>query len=1033
MGKRLRIINAGMLWIWVCTTLLLFCTNPGFAQNKTVTGVVKTIDGNPLPGANILLKGSKDIGTSTNVDGKFTLQVPSYQDTLIFSYIGFKTQEIGLNGRSNLSVTMVESRSSAGQVVVVGYGTVKKSDLTGSIATVSPQKVKVQDIPANSIGRLLQGHVAGLQIINSSQGPGAGETVRIRGSSSINGSNSPLIVVDGFPLGDAGNLKQVNPKDIKSIEVLKDASASAIYGSRGANGVILITTKNATPGQTRIRVNQQVTISQFTSKVERWRHPVLMAQLSNEAMRNAGLQPLYIGQTNASGVYYPSVEEIASGTWPYYTRWDKLVFRNAPVSNSTTISASGADDKTRFFLSGNYFTDQGVYIRNDYSKIGYNLSVQRKIFDNLDISFKSIGSKGRQHPNGGLAYWRNPIYPVYDSTGNYYKIGPQDYGNPIALTNEQKIDTKSIDVLSMARVDWNIIPTLKLTSQFNYKYGSYITDSYYPTEYTLTGTDNNGAGYIENWLGRNLISETYVNFDNHYGPNHIKATLGYSYEQDLTRASQLGAFDFVNEVLGNQNMSAGNPQENTVSNSLSQSRLVSGYFRLNYGFENKYLFTFTARDDGSSKFGKDNKWALFPSGAVSWVAGNERFLRRLNVFDELKFRLSYGISGNQGISPYQTLPRYGTAKYYSGGQWEVGIGPGYVVGRTGPDGIFFLWGGIPNPDLKWETTAQTDFGVDLGILENRLHLTFDYYDKTTSDLLRQRILPPSSSYDRMWVNDGKIDNKGFEVTLDGDIVRSSDWHLNATLIYSRNRNKVVSLGNTKVSGLITDPNTGMQYQYSGNSLPQFRQYPNILAIGEPMNVFYGYKTDGIIQSVQEGIKAGLSGIEAQPGEFKYVDINGDGVVNTQDQTIIGNPNPDFSMSLNLNLTYKKFDLGVFFNGVFGRDVLNTQAFNQPSNMPLRWTPDNPTNDYPSLRSGRQTKLSDWWIENGSFVRIQNLTLGYRLDHLPGNLSVRFYVNASDLYTFTNFKGYDPEVGPQGIYSGGIPRLRKITFGANLTF
>jgi hypothetical protein len=284
----------------------------------------------------------------------------------------------------------------------------------------------------------------------------------------------------------------------------------------------------------------------------------------------------------------------------------------------------------------------------------------------------------------------------------------------------------------------------------------------------------------------------------------------------------------------------------------------------------------------------------------------------------------------------------------------------------------------------------------------------------------------------MWVNDGKISNKGFGVTLDGDIVRNSNWFLSATLIYSRNRNKVVSLGNSATSGLLTDPNTGMQYEYSGNSLPQFRQYANILAIGHPMNVFYGYKVDGIIQTTQEGLKDGLTGLQAQPGEFKYVDLNGDGVIDQKDQTIIGNPNPKFSMSLALNLSYKRFSASVFFNGEFGQDVLNTQAFNQPSNEPLRWTPDNPTNNYPSLRSGRQEKFSNWWIENGSFVRIQNVNLGYTVD-LPQNMSVRFFVNASDLFTFTNFKGYDPEVGTNGIYYGGIPRIRKVTVGTNLTF
>lgn len=458
-------------------------------------------------------------------------------------------------------------------------------------------------------------------------------------------------------------------------------------------------------------------------------------------------------------------------------------------------------------------------------------------------------------------------------------------------------------------------------------------------------------------------------------------------------------------------------------------------FRLNYTYDNKYLLTLTARADGSSKFGKNNKWAMFPSGAVSWKAHEEEFIKKLNVFDELKFRFSYGISGNQGISPYQTLSRYGTDKYYNDGDWATTIGPGYVSGWTGPGWIYRVWSGIPNPDLKWETTAQADFGIDMAFFNRRLQVSFDYYDKQTSDLLRERNLALSSGYDKMWVNDGKIQNRGFEVTIDADIVSTKDWHLSGTLIYSRNRNKVKDLGNSIESGLITDPMTGMLFEYSGNNLEQYRDYTNILAIGQPVNVFYGYKVDGIVQTLNEGIDAGLSGDYAQPGEFKYMNLNGDNQISEADKTIIGDPNPDFTASLALNLSWKKFDASIFFNGVFGQDVLNTKAFGQPNNSPLRWTPDNHTNKYPSLREGRQTKISDWWIEDGSFLRIQNLNIGYTFE-LPEKSflsKVRLYMNASNLYTFTKFDGYDPEVGLNGVYSGGYPRLRKWTFGLDLTF
>lgn len=952
--------------------------------------------------------------------------------TLVFSYVGMQNKEVPVNGKGTINVTLLDDALQLEQVVVIGYGSVKKSDVTGSVTSVKTEALK--EIPANSVEGLLQGRAAGLQVINSSQDPGAGATVRIRGGSSLRGSNAPLVVVDGFPLGDAGDLKQINPSDIVNMEILKDASASAIYGSRGANGVIMITTKRAKTGTTNITVRQQITLSQFDTKLDLWRDPVLMASLNNESRINGGLDPLYVGKVSSTGVYYPSVEELQT-TWTTNTRWDDLVFRDTPVSNNTTATISSSNDRTVFNLSANFYTDNGMYIKDDYTKGGYNLSVDHNIYDNFKVRFSNILSRGVRNANGGLSYWRNPIYPVYDENGDYYLTNASDFSHPMAITDLQKNETKSLDVISSVALEWQLFPFLKLTSQLNYKFGKSVSDRYYPKKYTEAGEFSNGQAEIENWEGHNLVSETFANFQKKFDKHDIGAMVGYSYEYYMSRSSGLTGKDFVNEALGNENMGAGNPEKNEIWNGYSDNKLVSGMFRLNYVYDNKYLLTLTARADGSSKFGKNNKWAMFPSGAVSWKAHEESFIKNLNVFDELKFRFSYGISGNQGISPYQTLSRYGTDKYYNDGSWATTIGPGYVSGWTGPGWIYRVWSGIPNPDLKWETTAQADFGIDMAFLNRRLRVSFDYYDKQTSDLLRERNLALSSGYDKMWVNDGKIQNRGFEVTVDADILQTKDWQLSGTLIYSRNRNKVKDLGNTLESGLVTDPMTGMLFEYSGNSLEQYRDYTNILAIGQPVNVFYGYKVDGIVQTLNEGIDAGLSGDYANPGEFKYMNLNGDSEISEADKTIIGDPNPDFTASLALNLSWKKFDVSVFLNGVFGQDVLNTKAFGEPSNSPLRWTPDNPTNKYPSLRDGRQVKISDWWIEDGSFLRVQNLNIGYTFD-LPKKSflsKARIYMNASNLYTFTKFKGYDPEVGLDGVYSGGYPRLRKWTFGLDLTF
>lgn len=1021
---------------WQIMALCMFFSNipVSYAQSPdkiTVAGCVKDAAGDFLIGATVQVKGISG-GTITDIDGNYILKDVPRTATLVFSYVGMQNKEVPVNGKSTINVTLLDDALQLEQVVVIGYGSVKKSDVTGSVTSVKTEALK--EIPANSVEGLLQGRAAGLQVINSSQDPGAGATVRIRGGSSLRGSNAPLVVVDGFPLGDAGDLKQINPSDIVNMEILKDASASAIYGSRGANGVIMITTKRAKTGTTNITVRQQITLSQFDTKLDLWRDPVLMASLNNESRINGGLDPLYVGKVSSTGVYYPSVEELQT-TWTTNTRWDDLVFRDTPVSNNTTATISSSNDRTVFNLSANFYTDNGMYIKDDYTKGGYNLSVDHNIYDNFKVRFSNILSRDVRNANGGLSYWRNPIYPVYDENGDYYLTNASDFSHPMAITDLQKNETKSLDVISSVALEWQLFPFLKLTSQLNYKFGKSVSDRYYPKKYTEAGEFSNGQAEIENWEGHNLVSETFANFQKKFDKHDIGAMVGYSYEYYMSRSSGLTGKDFVNEALGNENMGAGNPEKNEIWNGYSDNKLVSGMFRLNYVYDNKYLLTLTARADGSSKFGKNNKWAMFPSGAVSWKAHEESFIKNLNVFDELKFRFSYGISGNQGISPYQTLSRYGTDKYYNDGSWATTIGPGYVSGWTGPGWIYRVWSGIPNPDLKWETTAQADFGIDMAFLNRRLRVSFDYYDKQTSDLLRERNLALSSGYDKMWVNDGKIQNRGFEVTVDADILQTKDWQLSGTLIYSRNRNKVKDLGNTLESGLVTDPMTGMLFEYSGNSLEQYRDYTNILAIGQPVNVFYGYKVDGIVQTLNEGIDAGLSGDYANPGEFKYMNLNGDSEISEADKTIIGDPNPDFTASLALNLSWKKFDVSVFLNGVFGQDVLNTKAFGEPSNSPLRWTPDNPTNKYPSLRDGRQVKISDWWIEDGSFLRVQNLNIGYTFD-LPKKSflsKARIYMNASNLYTFTKFKGYDPEVGLDGVYSGGYPRLRKWTFGLDLTF
>lgn len=1031
---KVKLFSKFWTFFYLMICLMSLSDYQAFAQERfSVSGVVKDQLNEPIMGASIVSSKGTVKGTITDLDGNFLLENVSVGETFTVSFIGYKSYNFKIKNKEKLLIILEEDSKLLDEVVVVGYGQMKKSDLTGSVASVKAEKLA--DIPTSSIESVLQGRIAGVQVVNASQDPGASSTVRIRGNSSLNGSNSPLVVIDGFPYGEAGNLKHINPQDIVSMEVLKDASASAIYGSRGANGVILITTKKAKKNVMCINIRQQTTLSEFTSELNLWRDPVLMAMLNNESYINAGLTPLYTGNVSSNGVYYPSIEELQT-SWSTNTRWDDLVFRDTPVSNNTTVQLQSSNDRTSFVLSANYFNENGMYIKDTYRKFGGNFSVTHKVFDNLSVKAYANIMHSKRNYNSDLSYSRNPIFPVYDDKGNYWQYSETDYYNPMAITDLRKNETNGLNLISSVLVDYQILPYLNLKGQVNYKHGESINDVYNPKKYTESGVRNQGYGKIVNSKDDNLVFETYATFDKIFKEKHHLTVMGgYSYEQYQSRGSSLAGKGFVNESLGNENLSAGNAESYEISNSFYKTELVSGMARVNYAYDNKYLVTLTARTDGSSKFGKDNQWAFFPSGAISWKLHEEDFIKKLGVFDQLKLRASYGISGNQGISAYQTLSRYGEHKYYNDGAWQTVIGLGYISGYYGEGNRWKYWSGVPNKELKWETTSQVDLGIDMSFFGGRLNVTFDWYDKYTSDLLRERNIAPSSGYDKMWVNDGKIRNRGIELTLDGVAFQNKDWKVGGTFVFSRNKNKVVSLGNVVETGLQTDARTGMLYENYGNSNSTFVSYTNILAVGHPMYVFYGYKVNGMVQSYADGLSAGLSGDFAQPGEYKYVDLDESGTIDENDRCIIGDPNPDWTSSLGIDVQWKNLDFSIFFNGVFGNDVVNMASFNQPNNSHLRWTVDNPTNEYPRLNMNRQTKFSDWWVEDGSFVRIQNMTLGYTIPLSKKKLArnVRFYVNVDNLYTFSGFKGYDPEVGMTGIYSGGYPRLRKWTIGADITF
>ncbi|SEA87742.1 TonB-linked outer membrane protein, SusC/RagA family [Chitinophaga terrae (ex Kim and Jung 2007)] len=1016
-----------------CSVVLFLClpTIIVHAQQRKITGTVFDEQAKPLPGATVVVKETKT-ATVSDGDGKFVLSIPPSGKILLVSYVGMQTKEIPLGAQSDITVHMQLAPGNLNDVVVVGYGAVKKSDLTGAVATLKGSDLN--RTPSSSVDQLLQGKIAGVQVTTGGGAPGAGATIRIRGASSLNGSKDPLVVVDGYPWGDAGNLKQINPEDIESIEVLKDASSAAIYGSRGANGVIVITTRKGKQGQHRISFNTLQTVSFLANKPDVWRDPVEDATFANEAAINGGAIATdvpYIGIYRPVGtgmVYFPSIAELRGldpnkPKWPVNTDWVDLVYRH-PYSQNYTLTADGGSDKTRYAISGNYYNEQGMVIKNGYEKYTSRLNLEQKLTNAITAGTNVILAYTKAYGQQ-LGVGRSRIWPVYDSTGNYFRNSNTDFGNPIALANQLLNKTKTTDVMGNLYVNFRINSWLQFRTSINAKSGNSIQDQYDPKNSTQRALDNKGSyGSISNGNYFDLLNENYFTITKDFGKRHkTNLVAGFSYQKTENRFSTLTGQNFVNDVMQNENLATASTM--LISNSLQRFDLASWYGRGNYTFNDKYLLTITARADGSTKFGSNNKWAFFPSAALAWKAGEEQFIRNLGLFSELKVRASYGLTGNQGISPYQTLDRYGSNKYFTGAVFETGFGPG-LAGANDEQGRTIV-GGLGNNSLKWETTRSLDVGVDLGFLDQRLTLSADYYIKHTSDLLRLKTIAPSAGYDQQWINDGEIENRGIEIGLNANVINQANFTWSLGGMFTKNTNKVVSMGESN-------------QVFIGTLYESVRQQISTYTVGQPMFSFYGYKTAGIIQTLDEGIKAGLTGVDAQPGEVKYLDLSGpggkpDGIVDSYDRTIIGNPNPDFIYSLNTNLRYRQFDLSMQLYGVQGGQVWDFQKMTA-SRWLQRWTPDNPSTEYPRANGTRGWRASDFYLTDGSFLRIQNITLGYNLktDAVKFVKSLRIYLSGNNLYTFTGFnKGFDPEVGENGINNGAYPRPRAVSLGANVVF
>jgi TonB-linked SusC/RagA family outer membrane protein len=969
-----------------------------------------------LPGATVNIKGVTN-STTTNYQGEFDLVTgQSFPFTVVVSYVGYKTIELVVDG-SPVSIGLEESSNLLDDVVVVGYGTQKRRDVTGSVSSISQANLQQQ---VSSLDQTLKGASAGVQVTQTSGQPGGGVSIRIRGGSSIQGGNEPLYVIDGFPLynststagtlsGAAVNpLSSINPSDIESVDILKDASATAIYGSRGANGVVIVTTKKGKADRNTVSYEGSYGVQSIRKQLDLLNaHD--FAVLRNEALYDA---------TPAKGQFqYLSQAQIdALGTG---TDWQSAAFNTAPVQNHQ-LSVSGGNQKTRYLLSGNYLKQDGIIRNTDFQRLGFRANVDSKPFDKLTVSASMTVNKADANvaPSGivGSLLIMPPTATIYEANGAYTLRNPFEnvFANPVATINEQINKSTTNKLLGTVFGEYTLIKGLNLKVLFGADVNNIAENSYIPStiyEGSLTGGSAGRGSYNSySWLNENTLT-----YDKVFGKHSFNVLAGFTQQAFNRESFTASSRNFIVNDLTYNGLGNGSTLVNPTSDA-STWNLNSYLGRVNYNYNNLYYLTGSVRADGSSRFGKGNKWGYFPSAAFSWNVSKEPFFTPLaNVVNDLKLRTSFGTTGNLEIGEYQSLATLGSYSYIIGNNIITGFAPNRIA----------------NDDLSWETTYQYNAGLDVGFLNNRLGLTLDGYYKKTKDLLLNVEIPWTSGYASSLQNYGSVQNKGFEIGVNSkNLVGVFRW--DTGLNFSVNRNKVLTIGN------------GASSYITGNY---------IIQVGQPLGTFYGTETDGILQTGEEATKGKFTG-NAVPkaGDRLYKDVSGDGTFTTAvDKAIIGNAQPDFILGLNNNFSWKGFDLSVFLQGSYGNKILNankqnlelfTGQQNASASALDRWTPTNPSQEIPRAKLDPAPVFSDRFIEDGSFLRLKNITFGYTLPksfvsraHLAG---ANIYVSGQNLITWTKYSGYDPEVTSgsnvsPGTDSGIYPVARTVNAGVRLSF
>lgn len=986
---------------------------------QTVSGTVTDEGGNGLPGVSVVVKGTQS-GTNTDASGKFRLSVPDAATSLVFSFVGYLTQEVAVGNQTQLNISMQADTKSLDEVVVIGYGSQKKRDLTGSVSSVTSRDI--ERVPVLGLDQALQGRASGVFVSNNNANPGGAVNIRVRGTNSIQGNNEPLYVIDGY-IG--GNINAINPTDIASIEVLKDASSTAIYGARGANGVVIVTTKMGGKGKSNLSFDTFTGFQKIIKKVDMMGARDY-ANFVNELNIDQGNDPTFANPNNPD----------------YDTNWQDEILRTAPWSQHS-LSASGGTGKVNYYVSGAYINQKGIVKETNYDRFNIRANVDANVTDNIKFGTRLGFSRIDRTQQSGEEIGRNddtghpvarsltlpPTNSPRDADGNLLATVDDALGTPRGnpLNDLRNIYQKvySVNFTGNLYAELKFLKYLKFRTTFGFNVVNEKQNRYKPSTVYETTTAFQNSASVNTKFNIGWLNENYFTYQQQFGQHGLEATAGMTLQGNDFEGLNVSVSDFAVDDFLYHNISAGSIV-GAYNTDMSQWRQASAFGRIHYTLKDKYLFTFNGRYDGSSKFGKDNKWAFFPSGAIAWRIGDEGFIKNLGVFSDAKLRASYGISGSEALGPYNSLSAMESAST----AYLVGDAPvvGYYPSR------------LPNPFLRWEQTAQLDIGLDFAVMKGRIDFVLDYFDKKTRDLFLNKPVPQTSGVRSVKQNIGSLRNSGFELGVNAVVIdRKLTWRTSMNGTYQTS--KILNLG--AEDAIITGHLSG-GYNISATQIMQ---------VGQPLGTFFGYKTNGTWSTDDAPDAYTQFGSKVKAGDIKLVDVNGDGDVNADDRSIIGYGQPKFYGGFNNSLTYKNFDLSVFFQFVAGTNVFNAMSTNirntgQPGNKHIElnnaWRPENQDTDIPRAGSIIPREVLDRYVEDGSFVRLRELSLGYSLptDWLQRvKISrLRLYVSGTNLLTFSKYTGYDPEVNIAAgdinilnLDNGSYPRARTLIFGLNLTF